>query len=66
MNKYVQLGYNSRDTSPIIKQHKWLCHTYLKEICGPGWKQLNLRIKSCTMWLIKIIRQIKVINTVKL
>ena len=31
---------------------------YLKEICGHLRKQLNLRIRSCAMWLIKIIGQI--------
>ena len=39
MNKYVWLGYVSRDTSPIIGQRKWLFCAYLKQICGPGWKQ---------------------------
>ena len=39
MNKYVSLVYVSRDTSPIIGQRKWLCRTYLKEICESGWKQ---------------------------
>ena len=35
----------------------------LKEICGTGQKQYNLWIRrSCTMWLIKIIRQIEVIR----
>ena len=61
MNKYVWLGYVSRDT--IMGQRKWLFGAYLKEICGPGQKQQNLRIrKSRTIWLIKIIRQIKVIT----
>ena len=35
MNKYVYLGYVSRDTSPIIGQRKLLCRVYLQEICGP-------------------------------
>ena len=43
MNKYVQLGYISRDTSPIIQQRKSLCRVYLKEICGLGRKQLSLQ-----------------------
>ena len=34
-NKYVCLGYVSRDTSPIIGQRKLLCRVYLQEICGP-------------------------------
>ena len=29
MNKYVWVGYVSRDTSPIIGQGKWLCSAYL-------------------------------------
>ena len=28
-----------RDTSPIIRQRKWLCQAYLKNICGPRQKQ---------------------------
>ena len=35
-NKYVCLGYVSRDTSPIIGQRKLLCRVYLQEMCGPG------------------------------
>ena len=40
MFKYVSM-YISRDTSPIIGQHKLLCREYLKDICGPGQKQKN-------------------------
>ena len=29
MKKYVQWGYVSRDTSPLIGQRKWLCRAYL-------------------------------------
>ena len=38
MNNYVQLGYVSKDTSPIIGQRKRLCRAYLKEMYGPGRK----------------------------
>ena len=62
-HEQVCLCYVSRDTSPIIGQLKWLCRAYLKEICGPWQEQYNLQIRrSCTMWLIRIIRQIKVIR----
>ena len=62
-DKYVYVGYVSRDTSPIIGQRKWSCPAYLKDISGLLWKQWNIWIRrSCTMWLIKIIGQIKVIR----
>ena len=44
-------------------QTKCLCRAYLKTICRPGRKQWNLWIRrNCAMWLIKIIRQIKLIR----
>ena len=61
-NVWVTERTKERDTSPIIGQRKWLYRAYLKKICKPGWKQ-NLWIRrSFVMWLIKIIRQIKVIT----
>ena len=57
MNKYDWWGYVSRDTAPIFGQHKWLCRTYLKQICVPGRKQ-NLQIRrNYAVQIIKLIRQ---------
>ena len=44
-------------------QTKYLCRAYSKRICRPGRKQWNLWIRrNSAMWLIKIIRQIKLIR----
>ena len=28
------------------RQRKLLCHTYLKKICGPGWKQVATEVAT--------------------
>ena len=70
LDKYVQLGYVLRDTSPIIGQLKRLCGAYLKKHADLDGNNKSFRIRNfiiCifTMELIKVkeLIQLKVIST---